>query len=168
MIAEELVTKFSQKFGAKLKVSEVKIREEGVKKNKFYSVWLKIDRSVFKDAVKFLSELSYPHLAVVSGNDLGKSIELIYHFSIEYGTHLKELSVNLSVELPKSDLKIESICDILPGALITEREKQEMFGIVVENIPDKRRIFLPEDFPKDIYPWRKDDKGIPEKLIRKL
>ncbi|MBU2565391.1 MAG: NADH-quinone oxidoreductase subunit C, partial [Candidatus Thermoplasmatota archaeon] len=66
------------------------------------------------------------------------------------------------------DLKISSICDIIPGALVTEREKQEMLGITVEGIPDSRRMFLPDDFPENVYPWRKDEKGIPEKMIKKL
>ncbi|MDI6855976.1 MAG: NADH-quinone oxidoreductase subunit C [Candidatus Thermoplasmatota archaeon] len=167
MNAQELIDKLKQKFGAQIKEVRFEERPCGVKRNKAQIVWLKVDRSAFKPLVQFLVPTTL-HLAVVSGNDLGESIELIYHFSVNYGEHLKEISLNLCVELPKSDLKIESICDLIPGALITEREKEEMFGITIENIPDKRRIFLPEDFPEGIYPWRKDETGIPDKMIVKL
>jgi membrane-bound hydrogenase subunit beta len=166
---EALIEKFKSKFGELIKDSRIEVRAEGVKKKKFNLLWVRIDRKIFRDSVRFLTELSpYPHLAVVSGVDLGESIELIYHFSIYYGEHFKEISVNLSVELPKSDLHIPSICDIIPGALITEREKQEMLGVIVDNIPDSRRVFLPDDFPEGIYPWRKDDKGISESMIKNL
>ena len=42
-----------------------------------------------------------------------------------------------------------------------------MLGIKVIGIPDSRRLFLPDDFPDGVYPWRKNEKGM-EKLIRNL
>ena len=42
-----------------------------------------------------------------------------------------------------------------------------MLGVVVEGIPDGRRLFLPEDFPKGVYPWRRDEKDL-KKLYRNL
>ncbi len=107
-------------------------------------------------------------MAIVSSSDLGAEVELIYHFTIYYGHHLEELSLGLRVKLPKSDLRIPTITDLIPGALFTERETQEMMGIEVVDIPDKRRLFLPEDFPEGIYPWRRDEKGLPQDMLRVL
>jgi len=109
----------------------------------------------------------YPHLSVISSSDLGNSVELIYHFTIYYGHHLKALSVGLGVTLPKHDLKIPTITDLIPGAIFTERETQEMIGVEIVDIPDNRRLFLPEDFPEGVYPWRKDEKG-PHDMLRVL
>ncbi|HEC87746.1 MAG TPA: NADH-quinone oxidoreductase subunit C [Thermoplasmata archaeon] len=164
---EEIIKYFNDKFKEKIKDARIEKKSAGSKKKEFFNIWLKIDKSIFKEAVKHLCDIQFPHLAVISGNDLGENIELVYHFSIYYGGRLKEISVNVSVKIPKSDPKIESICDIIPGALITEREIQEMLGVKVENIPDNRRIFLPKNFPKDVYPWRKDEKG-PQKLVRDI
>jgi len=164
---EEIVKYFKDEFKTKVKSSKIEKRTAGSKKNEFVNIWIKVDKSIFKDVIKHLCDLQFPHLAVVSGNDLGKTIELIYHFSLYYGGHLDEISLNISVELPKSNPTIETICDYVPGALITEREKQEMLGIKIEGIPDSRRLFLPDDFPKGVYPWRKDEKGL-EKLVRNL
>ncbi|MCG2826254.1 MAG: NADH-quinone oxidoreductase subunit C, partial [Thermoplasmatales archaeon] len=130
--SEEIIDYFKKRFGDKIIDSRIVKRKIGVKKNEQSIVWFRIERSVFKDAVKHLIELQFPHLSVVSGNDSGEDIELIYHFTVNYGEHLKEIPVNISVYLPKDDLKISSICDIIPGALVTEREKQEMLGITVE------------------------------------
>ena len=164
---KEIVKSFKDEFKTRIKDTQIKKRVAGSKKNEFINIWMKIDKSVFKDVIKHLCDIEFPHLAVVSGNDLGKTIELIYHFSLYYGDRLGEISLNISVELPKSNPTIETICDYIPGALITEREKQEMLGIKVKGIPDSRRLFLPDDFPEGVYPWRKDEKGL-EKMIRNL
>ena len=165
---EELVKYFKDEFKTKIKHAEIKKRTEGSKKKEFVNIWMKIDKSIFKGVIKHLCDYQFPHLAVVSGNDLGKTIELIYHFSVNFGTRLEEISLNIAVELPKSKPEIETICDFVPGALITEREKQEMLGVKIIGIPDSRRLFLPDDFPKDVYPWRKDKQPGLEKLIRNL
>ncbi len=166
--ADKIVDFFRSEFGDKIIDSRIVKREIGVKKSERNIIWFRVKRSVFKNVIKHLCELQFPHLSVVSGNDLGENIELIYHFTVNYGKHLEEIPVNISVYLPKNDLTIPSICDIIPGALVTEREKQEMLGVTVDGIPDSRRLFLPDDFPEKVYPWRKDEKHIPEKMIKKL
>jgi len=165
--AEEIVKSFSDKFKTKIKDVQIKKRAAGSKKNVTFSIWMKIDKSIFKDLIKHLCELQFPHLGVASGNDLGKTIELIYHFTLNYGNRLKEINLNISVELPKSKPEIETICDWIPGALITEREKMEMLGVKIIGIPDDRRLFVPDDFPNDVYPWRRDEKG-PDKFYKNL
>ena len=122
---------------------------------------------MFKSVIKHLLTIDFPHLAVVSGNDLGETIELIYHFSLYFGIRLGEISLNIAVHLPKTDLTIETFSDLIPGAVITEREKQEMLGIIIKGIPVNKRLFLPNDFPEGVYPWRKDETG-PQKLVRNL
>jgi membrane-bound hydrogenase subunit beta len=153
--AESIVSYFKDEFKTKMKELRIEKRKHGLKKMES------------KKAIKHLCDLQFPHLAVISGNDLEKSIELIYHFSLNYGMKFKEISLNIGVDLPKSNPTIETICDYIPGALISEREKQEFLGVKIEGIPDSRRLFLPDDFPKDVYPWRRDSKGM-EKVIHNL
>ena len=162
--AEEVIKSFKDKFKTKIKKTELRKRKAKKKKKESVRIWMKIDKTIFKDAVKHLCDIEFPHLAVTSGNDLGKTIELIYHFTLNSGKRCDLIILNMSVELPKSKPEIETICDLIPGALITEREKQEMLGI---GIPDDRRCFIPDDFPKDVYPWRRDEKG-PEKYYKNL
>jgi membrane-bound hydrogenase subunit beta len=112
--------------------------------------------------------IRFPHLAVIAGNDLGTEIELLYIFSVFYGTKFGEYMVTIGITLPKSDLTVPTITDLIPGALISEREKQEFFGITVTGIPDDRRLFLPDEFPRGVYPWRKDETGIVPELVKDL
>jgi membrane-bound hydrogenase subunit beta len=165
--AEEIVKSFKDQFKTKIKDVQIKKRAAGAKKNETTSIWMKVEKDAFKDVVKHLIDLQFPHLAVASGNDLGKTIELIYHFTVNFGTRLKQINLNISVEVSKSKPELNSICDLIPGALITEREKMEMLGVKIIGIPDDRNCFLPEDFPKGIYPWRRDETG-PEKFYKNL
>jgi len=166
--SEEIVKSFKDEFKNTIFDSRIEKHVRGLKKTEFYHIWIRTDRSLIKDIVKHLMKLEkYPHLAVTSGYDMGEKIELVYHFSIYFGLKGKEVNINVTVELPKSDPTIDTITDLIPGALITEQEKQEMLGIIVKNIPKNSRVFISEDYPEDTYPWRKDEKG-PEKTIRNL
>ena len=164
---EGLVKSFKDKFKTKIKHAKIIKRAAGSKKNETANIWMQVSNSVFKDTIIHLCDLQFPHMAVASGNDLGKTIEIIYHFTVNYGTRLKEINLNISVEVPKSKPEIDTICDLIPGALITEREKMEMLGVKIKGIPNDKRCFLPDDIPEGVYPWRRDETG-PEKLYKNL
>lgn len=165
MDGEELLLKIKEAFGDAVE-GEVKTFTAGVKKKKEYKeIWLTVQRDRFHDLVKWLSDIQVPHLAVASGRDAGEEIELTYHFSIFYGIRDSEVSVNVRVRLPKKDPVIDTITDILPGALITEREKQEMLGVRVKGIPDPRRVFTSDELPDGFYPWRADNDPEVEKSL---
>jgi membrane-bound hydrogenase subunit beta len=95
-------------------------------------------------------QFRFAHLATISGVDLGESFEVIYHLSND------TLTVNLRTLTPRAEPKIPSVCSVIPGAGLYERELQDMFGLGVENIPDPRRLLLCDDWPAGQYPLRKD------------
>ena len=141
---------------------------EGTKGRKSKQVWLRIAREALIPTLERLVQIHFPHVAVIAFADVGEAVELMYHFYIYWGVPHEEILVTLTVALPKTDLKVPTITGIIPGALTSEREKQEMLGIEVVGIPDSRRLFLPEDFPQGVYPWRKDETGIPADMIKDL
>ncbi len=165
---EQIGAIFTDTFGDA--IEEVKIREwhEGMQKSAQLTIWIRMERAILHDAVARLVEIDYPHLGVISGVDTGENVELLYHFFIFFGMKHQEIGVTFNVALPKSDLTIPTISDIIPGAVYGEREKQDFLGIVVTGIPDSRRLFLPEDFPDGVYPWRKDETGITDGMINEL
>jgi Ni,Fe-hydrogenase III component G len=89
-------------------------------------------------------------LSTISGVDLGATFEILYHFS----TPTQDL--NVRTEIPREDPRIGSISPVIPGAILYERELQDLLGIVVEGIPDGRRLLLPDDWPEGQFPLRKD------------
>jgi membrane-bound hydrogenase subunit beta len=152
---EGLITSFKARFGRQ--ISEA--RQGKVRSNLgdyvYPVIWFDIEREALHDAIAYLKGFQFPHLATISGRDLGKEIELIYHLSIGYGEWRGEQSINFRLTLPKIDLKVRSICDLIPGAQTAEREKIEFLGVQFEGIPDSRNLFLPEGMER--HPWRKDE-----------
>lgn len=99
-------------------------------------------------------------LSTVTGLDKGETFELLYHFASPVA------AVTVRTEVPRAEPRVASICPVIPGAILYEREIQEMFGIVVEGIPDGRRLNLPDDWPDGAYPLRKDWKHArPQEVI---
>ncbi len=165
---QQVADHFTSRFGGQ--VTNVRVVEwgEGAKKVPKRSVWMTIPRDTIVDAVRELTTIDFPHLGVISAVDTGDQIELLYHMQIFFGGEHEEIEITFTVPVPKNDPHIPTISGIIPGAVYTEREKQDMIGVIVDGIPDNRRIFLPADFPENVYPWRKDEKGIPDTMIKEL
>jgi len=168
MTAQEISNHFTGKFSQNIIKSEVREWKEGIKSTPVNSVWLTIELSALHDAIEELISIDYPHFGVISAVDEGDIIFLLYHMYVFYGLSGKEVEVTIEVGLPKPNLIVPTISDLIPGAVYSEREKIEMMGVDVKDIPDRRGLFLPEDFPKGVYPWRKDETGIKDSMIKNL
>ncbi|MBA3063757.1 NADH-quinone oxidoreductase subunit C [bacterium] len=167
MRPDEIVKLFKKRLNESAIIdSRIETKTAGLKKSIYSVIWLQIRLENFKEAIKLLCTIQFPHFAIISGNDIGEEIELIYHFSIYYAERFKEISINLTTRIPKKNLKIPTITDLIPGAQTAEREIKEMFGVTIEGLPNLPNIFLPQDFQKGVYPLRRDEKGV-DKTVRK-
>jgi membrane-bound hydrogenase subunit beta len=113
-------------------------------------IFLKVYKENLLSVIQFLKEIGYTHLSTISGVDKGEVFEVLYHFANEYS------SLTVRTQTPRVEPKVPSISEVIPGAILYERELQDMFGIVVENIPDPRPLVLPDDWEQGVYPLRKD------------
>ena len=143
-------------------------REVSLKKNVYSSLWVDVKRDGFRAAILHLCQLQeMPHFTVIAPADRGEAVDVLYHFSLYHGHHLKAIALAIRVTLPKSELTIPTISDIIPGAIFAERETQEMMGVQVTGSPDDRRLFIPDDFPQGVFPWRRDETG-PQDMLKVL
>jgi len=102
-------------------------------------------------AIKALRDhLGFFHLSTISGVDDKDDFEILYHFG------KPNVCLNVRTRIPKAAPRVPSITPVIPGAILYERELQDMFGIIVENIPDPRPLLLPDDWPAGNFPLRKD------------
>jgi len=165
---EDILQSLQTRFPEGITQPRVERRTGGTLKTEFVHVWFHLDADLLKEVVRHLCTFEpYPHFAVASGYDLGDTIELVYHFSLFYGERGRELSLNMTIALPKGNPVIDTITDLIPGALISEQEKQEMLGIKVRGIPKDARVFVADDIPQGVFPWRRDETG-PDTLVRNL
>ena len=85
---------------------------------------------------------------------------VVYHiFSLKLN-----LRIRLKVDVDESDLTVDSVSSVWKTANWHERETYDMYGIMFNNHPDLRRMYMPEEF--EYYPLRKDFPlmGIPGSL----
>ena len=103
-------------------------------------------------AVESLRQARWGFLTAITGLDDVKAneIEVLYHFVNG------SANVNLRVRIPRENASIPSVCGIIPAATFFERELGEMFGITVLNTPNADRLFLPDEWPTNAPPLRKD------------
>lgn len=155
MKTELLITVLQDKLGSHIQASRKKITDYGNGINRI-TVWISIDRESFHSAVGILKTMGRLHISTpMPYKEYEDRIELMYPFALKMtDTKYSEIMVIVSVDIPKDDLKIRTITDIVPGALFMERETMEMIGVQIEDIPDPRRLFTGNYLPDDVYPLR--------------
>ena len=151
----DLITSFREALGGRLLEDRTIERHVGtIDPKPVYDLWLVVGRETLHEAVEHLCAHFNPHLSVISGDDLGDEVALNYHFTAGWGERFGEVTCSIRTTLPKSDLRLPTITDLLIGAQTAEREKIEFYGIAFDGIPDARNLFLPEG--TTIHPWRRD------------
>lgn len=168
MDQEQLANYLKEKLGEELQIRSTSRKEGTSQRTCSKALWCHLPREDIHEAVDLIWRLKNSQLSVISGSDQGGVVELTYHMTHGWDLPEGETYIHLEVHLPKDDLIIDTITDITPGALFSEREKIEMLGITFKGLEDTRKAFLPENFRGDIHPWRRDEKGVPEELVNDL
>ncbi|WP_372395855.1 hydrogenase large subunit [Azospirillum sp. HJ39] len=106
-----------------------------------------------------VASLYYGHggwLSVIVGNDerpLNGAYAVYYVLSMEAGARCH---VVVRCEVPADTLEYPSVTPRVPACVWGEREVRDMFGLRPVGLPDERRLVLPDDWPDELYPLRKD------------
>ena len=103
-------------------------------------------------AVAALSALGWGYLSAITGFDTGPGghIEVLYHF------YRGPAVATFRVNLPRENPTVPSIGQVVPPAVLYERELAETMGVRLAGLPDNKRQFLSDDWPQGVYPLRKD------------
>src|SRR6266487_1759269 len=107
-----------------------------------------------RPAVTALHNAHWGYLSAITGMDLGPDagqMEALYHFC--YGAAV----TTLRVRLPRTnEATLPTIEDIIPPATFFERELHEMLGFKIAGGKSNERLFIPDDWPDEVYPLRTD------------
>ncbi|NHI84203.1 MAG: hypothetical protein EAX81_07875 [Candidatus Thorarchaeota archaeon] len=90
--------------------------------------------------------------STLSGRDLGDDLQANYHFFLND----QKIAITLRVNVPRNKPEYSSITDLMPAFEFVENELRELFGVIPVGHPKPRRCELPENWPKNEYPMRKD------------
>jgi len=114
-------------------------------------IFAKIERQNLVKCIYLLKQnLGFAHLSTITGLDRGDFFEMLYHLANE------AVSLTVRTPVPRTEPEVPSICEAIPGAVLYEREIQDMFGVTVKGIPDPRPLLLSDDWPSGQHPLRKD------------
>jgi len=114
-------------------------------------VYIHVEPEAHRKAVSaLLHAFPYTTVSTITGIDLEETIEINYHF------WCGKAEVTIRTNVPKFKPEIETITDIIPGASLYEREVHDLLGVRFANHPNLARLLLPESWPENSYPLRKD------------
>jgi len=104
---------------------------------------------------KFLFKDIGARFCIATGIDAEKCFEIIYHYSYDQTGCVIDLKAIIK---DREKPVIESITPVLPAFEWIEREIHELLGIDFKNHPNLKPLLLADDWPKGVYPLRKDFK----------
>jgi len=152
--------KFIEALATKIKILEVTRQCED-------QVTALVELNDLPEAVRFLYYDMGGYLSTMIANDersINKHYALYYALSMEGGKMFEgdeiaqdeKCFVTVKVLISPDNLTYPSVTPLVPACVWYEREAYDMFGLVAEGLPDKRRLVLSDDWPDDLFPLRKD------------
>ncbi|MEM0031482.1 MAG: NADH-quinone oxidoreductase subunit C [Desulfurococcaceae archaeon] len=141
----------------KLKLLEDFALEKSVLKpnRKLFVVEPSYVRRIFESLIEKLGHGGF-YLSTIVGTDLKEENKIRLDYYVVMLP--EEETVVIRTFLPRENPVIDSLIDIIPGALAGECETYDLLGVVFRGNPFlKRGFFVPTDVSeKGIYPLRKD------------
>ena len=101
--------------------------------------------------LKKAPDMAFDYLFCLSGVDMVRYLEVVYH--LESTVHKHQLVLKV-LTTDREKVAVDTVCDIWLTAELHEREVYDLLGIRFNNHPDLRRFFLSEDWVG--HPLRKD------------
>ncbi|MCC6034948.1 MAG: NADH-quinone oxidoreductase subunit C [Desulfurococcaceae archaeon] len=117
------------------------------------TIFTEIPKKNIKDFAKWLYE-SGAFLKTCAGVDeriISSKLALYYIFGLD------EKGLDVVVKISGFEREaLPSIVDVIPGVEWCELEARDLVGLYILGHEDKPRLVLPQDWPEDAYPLRKD------------
>ncbi|MBE6466871.1 NADH-quinone oxidoreductase subunit C [Denitrobacterium detoxificans] len=141
-------------------IQAVRERYPGVVLSESWSTDYQPVITVARDSAPVVIEYLYYQrggwMPVMIGNDersFNNCFALYYILSME---EEDRCMLTVRVEVPADTCEFYAVSPKVPAAVWSEREVQDMFGLHAIGIIDNRNLVLPDDWPMDIHPLRKD------------
>ncbi|KFL33836.1 MULTISPECIES: NADH-quinone oxidoreductase subunit C [unclassified Sulfurospirillum] len=152
--------KFIEALGTRVKILEVTRQCDD-------QVTALVELNDLPEAVRFLYYDMGGYLTTMVPNDersINKHYALYYALSMEGGKMFagdeiaqdEKCFVTIKTLISPDSLVFPSVTPLVPACVWYEREAYDMFGLVAEGLPDKRRLVLSDDWPDNLFPLRKD------------
>lgn len=149
MTAQEIHDSLKAKFGESVLDAKLEVMQP----------WISIAPDRMKDVSLFLRDdpsLQFDYMMCLSGVDYNDGrLGIVYHLFSMVHRH----KIVLKAFCTKENPHVQSVSSVWGTANWHEREVFDMYGIIIDEHPDPRRILMPDDW--EGHPLRKDYK-VPE------
>ncbi len=151
---EKIKQELEEKFGS-LKDKVI------IKRNR--RIFTEIPVEKFDEIFAFtVNQMHFDAISTITGMDSGSSFTIMYHLNRE-----GRILLNLAISVSKDKPSIKTVTPYFLSADIYEREIMDLLGIQVEGLSVGSRYPLPDSWPINEHPLRKDWKASqPEKEVR--
>ncbi|MDD5583795.1 MAG: NADH-quinone oxidoreductase subunit C [Candidatus Omnitrophica bacterium] len=115
-------------------------------------IFFQVDPEQFNDVFDYtVQQLHFSCLCAITGLDEGEMLGIIYHIADTRG-----IVLNIKTTVSKIHPLLRTITFYFPGGEIYERELMDLLGVQIDSLPPGSRYPLPDDWPQDEFPLRKD------------
>jgi len=115
-------------------------------------IFVDVPKEIFLDVIDYAAKaMGFDFLCTITGLDIADDLQFIYHLANKDG-----ILLNIKVNVPKSNPEHPTVMKTFNGSIFYERELIDMFGAKIEGLPEGRRYPLPDWWPLDQHPLRKD------------
>jgi len=108
-------------------------------------------------AVRFIKDKLSGRFITSAGTDT-RFLTGMYQVTQLFALDKDKAFLVLNVDVDPAKASIPSFTETIPGAGWAEREVFDMIGVKPVGHPDSRRLVLPDDWPENLHPLRKDFK----------
>jgi Ni,Fe-hydrogenase III large subunit/Ni,Fe-hydrogenase III component G len=146
MDARERLNQLKEKFGPAI------LRADFPNDSRLY---VYVDPQALKAVCRYVfRDLDARYIISIGADDRSFSGDfLVFHdFAFDKDKILLSIITHAAADNPK----VDSISDIIPGANWAEREIKDMFGVEPVGHPYPKRLVLPDGWPDNLHPLRKD------------
>lgn len=96
-------------------------------------------------------QMHFEALSTITGMDNGESFTVMYHLNRQ-----GRIVLNLAINVNKNNPVIKTVTSFFHSADAYERELVDLLGIQVDGLAAGNRYPLPDNWPKNEYPLRKE------------
>ena len=146
MIAREMLEKFKQRFGPLIERADLPSDRR---------LYVFVDRSAVKYVCQHIfRELDARYVITIGADDRPFSGKFLVAHNFAFDKD--HLLCSVLTQLPADDPKIDSITEMVPAASWAEREMRDLVGIEPVGHRYLKRLVLPDGWPENNHPLRKD------------
>ena len=154
MIAREMFEKFKQRFGPLIERADLPSDRR---------LYVFVDRSAVKYVCQHIfRELDARYVITIGADDRPFSGKFLVAHNFAFDKD--HLLCSVLTQLPADNPKIDSITEMVPAASWAEREMRDLVGIEPVGHRYLKRLVLPDGWPENNHPLRKDVPSLPVEI----